>query len=109
MSDLIGTTEDDAFEADVLNASTPVLVDFWAEWCRPCQAIAPVLDAIANEYEGKVKILKMDVDSNTLTPSKYGVRGIPTLLLFKEGNVIGSKSGGNLTKPQLCSFIDSHL
>ena len=83
MSDLIKATTDENFQADVLQANKPVLIDFWAPWCGPCKAIAPVLDELAKEYEGKVTFLKLNVDENTETPAKYGVRGIPSLILFK--------------------------
>jgi len=101
-------TTDATFEADVLKATTPVLVDFWAPWCGPCKMIAPLLDQIAPEYESRVVIVKVNVDENSETPAKYNVRGIPTLLLFKEGNIIATKVGA-LTKAQLADFLDSHL
>jgi len=99
---------DDTFEADVLNASTPVLVDFWAEWCGPCKMIAPVLDELSKDYDGKVTIVKVNVDENANTPAKFGIRGIPTLLLFKNGTVMGTKVGA-ASKSQLAAFIDSHI
>lgn len=99
---------DDTFEADVLNATTPVLVDFWAEWCGPCKMIAPVLDELAKDYDGKVTIVKVNVDENANTPAKFGIRGIPTLLLFKNGTVMGTKVGA-ASKSQLAAFIDSHI
>ena len=108
MSDKIIQLTDDSFEADVLNASGLVLVDFWAEWCGPCKMIAPVLDDIADEYEGKVTIGKLNIDSNSGTPPKYGVRGIPTLLLFKNGEIADTKVGA-LSKTQLKEFIDKNL
>jgi thioredoxin 1 len=86
-SDLVGAVTDGNFEADVLQSQTPVLVDFWAAWCGPCRALAPVVDEIAKAYEGKLKVMKMDVDSNTMTPGRYGIRGIPALLIFKGGKV----------------------
>ncbi len=108
MSDKIVQLTDDGFEADVLQASGLVLVDFWAEWCGPCKMIAPVLDDIATEYEGKVTIGKLNIDQNSATPPKYGVRGIPTLLLFKDGDMVDTKVGA-LSKTQLKEFIDKNL
>ncbi len=108
MSDNIVHVTDGEFEAQVLNSDIPVLVDFWAEWCGPCKMIAPVLDEISGDYAGKVKIAKMDVDANPETAPKYGIRGIPTLLIFKNGNVEATKVGA-LSKTQLLEFIDSAL
>jgi len=105
--DIIYVT-DDTFEDEVLNASDPVLVDYWAEWCGPCKMIAPILDEIANEYNGKIKIAKLNIDDNPQTPPKYGIRGIPTLMLFKDGNVEATKVGA-LSKSQLTAFIDSNI
>ena len=107
MSSLTHVT-DATFEAEVLNASTPVLVDFWAEWCGPCKMIAPVLDELAKDYEGKLASVKVKVDENSASPAKFGIRGIPTLLLFKNGTVMGTKVGA-ASKSQLAAFIDSHL
>lgn len=108
MSDNIVHVTDDSFEADVLNSDLPVLVDFWAEWCGPCKMIAPVLEEIAGEYAGKLKICKMDVDANTETAPKFGIRGIPTLMIFKGGNAEATKVGA-LSKTQLSEFIDSAI
>lgn len=108
MSDKIVHVSDEAFESDVLNADQPVLVDYWAEWCGPCKMIAPVLEEIAEEYAGKVKIAKLNIDENPATPPKYGIRGIPTLMLFKGGNVEATKVGA-VSKSQLSAFLDSNL
>ena len=106
MSEAIVHTSDDNFEQDVLKADGPVLVDFWAEWCGTCKMIAPILEEIASEYGGKIKICKMDVDANTNTAPKFGIRGIPTLIIFNNGEVAGTKVGA-LSKSQLSAFIDS--
>ena len=99
---------DDTFEPEVLQCETPVLVDYWAEWCGPCKSIAPILDEVAKEYEGKLKIAKLNVDENQLTPAKFGIRGIPTLMLFKNGNVEATRVGA-LSKSQLTAFLDSNI
>ena len=106
MSDNIVQISDASFEQDVLKASGPVLVDFWAEWCGPCKMIAPVLEELAQEYDGKLTIAKLNIDSNIETAPKYGVRGIPTLIIFKDGEVAGTKVGA-LSRTQLAAFIDS--
>lgn len=108
MSESILAVTDQSFETDVLKASQPVLVDFWAEWCGPCKMIAPILEEIAKDYAGKLIVAKVNVDDNTNTPGQYGIRGIPTLLLFKGGNVVATKVGA-LSKSQLAAFIDSHI
>lgn len=108
MSDKIITLSDDSFENDVLKSDIPVVVDFWAEWCGPCKMIAPILDDVAEEYEGKVTIAKLNVDQNNASPAKYGVRGIPTLLIFKNGELADTKVGA-LSKTQLKEFIDAQL
>ena len=106
-SDIVYLT-DDSFEQEVLQSEIPVLVDYWAEWCGPCKMIAPILDEIVGEYAGKLKIAKLNIDENSATPPKYGIRGIPTLMIFKDGDVEATKVGA-LSKSQLTAFIDSSL
>ena len=108
MSNEIITLSDASFETDVLNSDTPVLVDFWAEWCGPCKMIAPILEQVANEYGDKVKIGKLNIDQNSEKTAKFGVRGIPTLLLFKNGEVVATKVGA-LSKLQLQEFLDKNI
>jgi thioredoxin 1 len=108
MSDKIVHITDESFENDVLKAEQPVLVDYWAEWCGPCKVIAPILGEIAEEYAGKLQVAKLNIDENPATPPKYGIRGIPTLMLFKDGNVEATKVGA-LSKSQLSAFLDSNL
>jgi thioredoxin 1 len=107
-SNSIRRVTDDTFEPEVLKSDTPVLVDYWAEWCGPCKSIAPILDEVAKEYEGRLKIAKINVDENQLTPAKFGIRGIPTLMLFKNGNVEATRVGA-LSKSQLTAFLDSNI
>jgi thioredoxin 1 len=107
-SDLIQHTSDAAFDSDVLKADKPVLVDYWAEWCGPCKMIAPILDEVSKDYDGRLKIAKMNVDENRDVPAKFGIRGIPTLMLFTGGQLAATKVGA-LSKAQLTAFIDSHL
>ena len=107
-SNLIKHITDASFEADVLQPGSTVLVDFWAEWCGPCKMIAPILDEVAGAYQGKLVVTKMNVDDNRTVPAKFGIRGIPTLMLFKNGELVATKVGA-LAKAQLTAFIDQHL
>lgn len=108
MSEHIHHVTDDSFEIDVLQSDEPVLVDYWAEWCGPCKMIAPILDDIANDYAGRLKVVKLNIDDNQKTPASFGIRGIPTLMLFKNGLVEATKVGA-LSRSQLVTFIDSNL
>ena len=108
MSEHIHHVTDDTFEPEVLQADKPVLVDYWAEWCGPCKMIAPLLDDIAKDYAGTLKVAKLNIDENQATPPNYGIRGIPTLMLFKNGNLAATKVGA-LSKSQLMAFIDSNI
>ena len=108
MSENIVHVTDDSFEQDVLGSEAPVLVDYWAEWCGPCKAIAPILDEIAAEYVGKLRIAKLNIDENPGTPPKYGIRGIPTLMLFKDGQVAATKVGA-LPKQQLLEWVEQNI
>ena len=107
-SPLIKHTSDTSFDADVLQSDKPVLLDFWAEWCGPCKAIAPTLDDLAAAYEGKLQIVKMNIDENRATPARFGIRGIPTLMVFKDGQQVATKVGA-LTKAQITALVDQHL
>ena len=107
-SELIKHISDASFDGDVLKADKPVLVDYWAEWCGPCKSIAPILDEVAEEYDGRLKIAKLNVDENQAVPAKFGIRGIPTLMLFKNGNLEATRVGA-LSKSQLTAFLDSNI
>ncbi|MBW5803066.1 thioredoxin TrxA [Coxiella endosymbiont of Ornithodoros amblus] len=108
MSEYVYTASDENFETEVLQADIPILVDFWAEWCQPCKMISPLVEEIAKEYDGRVKVFKLNVDENAQTPIKYGVRGIPSLLIFRKGEVVDRKVGA-LNKSQLAAFLDESL
>ena len=108
MSDNIVYLTDESFQNEVLDCPDPVLVDYWAEWCGPCKMIAPILTEIATEYQGRIKVAKLNIDENPQTPPRYGIRGIPTLMLFKDGNVEATKVGA-LSKSQLTAFIDTNI
>ncbi|PRD65638.1 thioredoxin TrxA [Malikia granosa] len=107
-NELIKQVTDATFETEVINAGSPVLVDFWAEWCGPCKMIAPILDEVATSYQGKLQVAKMNVDDNREVPAKFGIRGIPTLMVFKDGQLAATKVGA-LSKAQLTAFIDQQL
>ena len=109
MSEELTAVTDDSFESTVIQAGLPTLVDFWAPWCAPCRRIAPLLDTVAKEYEGKVNFVKLNVSDNQEIPSKYNVRGIPTLILFNSGKAVATHVGGDLSKTSLASFIDSNI
>lgn len=109
MSDMIEAVTDDSFESMVIQSKTPTLVDFWATWCAPCRQIAPLLDSAAVDFKGKVNFVKMDVSDNKGTPMKYNIRGIPTLILFKDGKAVATHVGGDLNNSKLAAFINSNL
>ena len=108
MAEHIVHISDESFEEEVLQSERPVLIDYWAEWCGPCKMIAPVLDEIATEYSDRLKVVKLNIDDNPQTPPKYGIRGIPTLMVFKNGQVEGTKVGA-VSKAQLTAFLDNSL
>lgn len=108
MSDSIIQVSDDSFDEEVIKSSIPVLVDYWAEWCGPCKMIAPILDEIVSDYAGKIKVAKLNIDDNSKTPPMFGIRGIPTLMIFKDGEVEATKVGA-VSKSQLTAFIDQNI
>ncbi len=108
-SDLISDTTDDAFQSEVLDAELPVLVDFWATWCGPCRSLAPHVESVASSLAGKLKVVKLDIDSNPQTPAKYGIRGIPTLLVFKGGELVDKLVGNPGSKEKVSKFVEPHL
>jgi thioredoxin 1 len=108
MSEHIHYVTDDTFEQEVQQSPLPVLVDYWADWCGPCKMISPILDEVAKEYAGRLKVCKLNIDENQATPPKFGIRGIPTLMIFKNGNVEATKVGA-LSKSQLTAFVDSNI
>jgi len=108
MSELVKHVSDTSFDSDVLKSGNPVLVDFWAEWCGPCKMFAPVLDEVAKEYQGRLTVAKLDIDNNPSTPGKYGIRGIPTVILYKNGQAHAQRVGA-MSKSQLTAFLDSNL
>ncbi|MBT4962997.1 MAG: thioredoxin [Francisellaceae bacterium] len=109
MGNALGVVSDENFEQEVLASDKPVLVDFWAPWCQPCLRLNPVIEELANDYADKIKIVKLNVEDNTAIPSRFGIRGIPTLVLFKNGEAVTNKSGGDLSKAQLAALLDSNL
>ncbi|MCA9711109.1 MAG: thioredoxin [Myxococcales bacterium] len=108
-SDFIKDTSDEAFQSEVLDSTLPVLVDFWATWCGPCRALAPHVEAIAHEFDGKLKVVKLDIDSNPNTPAKYGIRGIPTLLVFKGGELVDKLVGNPGSKKKVAELVEKHV